>query len=159
MSSAELEATETITELQIELQHVNGLVNEIKSENEELRQQLESANAFSKANQQRHAEWKAAWKVEREVLLLREKQLEKDEAKWRAKLDGLRKESDELERRKFMNNIEVEGAKVHGGVGLELLKDIESEHASKTEALINEVSDIAPFYAVCNRAKFNIHVV
>ncbi|KAL7431057.1 hypothetical protein ACHAXH_001426, partial [Discostella pseudostelligera] len=134
----ELEATETVTELQIELRDANGLVNEIKSENEELRQHLESANAFSKANQQRHAEWKAAWKVEREVLLLREKQLEKDEAEWKAKLDDLRKESGELERRKFMNNIE--GAKVHGSVGLELLKDLETEHASKTEALINEAS-------------------
>ena len=132
--------TEEIYDLEIKLQTANGMVNEIKSENEELRRQNEMANAFSKANQQRHAEWKAAWKVEREVLSMREKQLEKDEAKWKVKLEDLRKEANELETKKLLNNIE--GAKVHhGGVGLALLKDIETEHDSKTEALINEVSE------------------
>jgi hypothetical protein len=61
--------------------------------------------------------------------------LEKDEAKWKVKLEDLRKEANELEAKK------IEGAKVQGGVGLTLLKDIENEYNSKTEALINEVSD------------------
>lgn len=139
MTSTDIDATEAINDLQIELQSAKSLVDEIKSENEQLRQQVEAANAFSRANQQRHTEWKAAWKVEREVLSTREKQLEKDEIKWMARLDDLRKELEELEGRKLWN---IEGSKCHGEKGLNLLKDVEAEHAIKTEALLNEVGEI-----------------
>lgn len=145
MASTDFVSTEIITDLQIELQNANVLTNEIKSENEELKRQLESANAFSKANQQRHIEWKAAWKVEREALSIREKRLEKDEANWKAKLEDLRRESEELEGRKLLK---IEGAKVLGaGVGMNLLKDIDEENACRTEALANEVSETFLFSA------------
>lgn len=137
MSSADLEATETITDLQVELQTSNALVKEIKSENDDLRRQLESANAFLKANLQRHADWKVAWKIERDLLSMREKKLENAEVKWKAKLEDLRKESDELERKNVWSR---NGAKVHGGVELDRFKEIVAEHDSKTEVLTNEVS-------------------
>ena len=148
-----IEATEEINDLQIKLQTANDIVHELKSENEELKRQYETANAFSKANQQRHAEWKAAWKVEREVISMREKQLEKDEAKWKVKLDDLRKEANELERKKLLNNNNIEGTKVHS----DLLKDIETQQDSKTEALIHEVSETFFFVLLrCYEVQFMI---
>lgn len=134
--STDLEATQTITELQIDLQNTIAFANEIKLENVDLKKQLESANSFSKANLQRHAVWKEAWKKEREIVSKRENQLERNEATWKAKLEQQRKEWDELERRKILNS---EG-KVGGGSGLDVLKEIQVEYTSKTERLANEVS-------------------
>jgi hypothetical protein len=136
-ASSRLVLDETITELQIEMKSAVALAGEIKSENDDMKRQLESANAFSNANLQRHAEWKEVWKKEREVVLMREKQLERDEAKWKTKLEERRKEMDEMDKKKMNSN----GAGVGGGAGfLDLVNEIQVEHANKTEKLTNEVS-------------------
>jgi septin family protein len=72
-----------------------ALASEIKSENGDLKRELEVAIAFSIANLQRHAERKEVRKKEQEVVLKREKQLERDEAKWKTKLEERRKEMEE----------------------------------------------------------------
>jgi len=134
-ASTTIMADETITELQIELKSAVALASEIKSENDDLKRQLELANAFSNANLQRHAEWKEVWKKEREALSMREKQLEREEAKWKARLEDRRKEMDEMDMK--MINSNYVGV---GGAGLsDLVKEIQVEHAKKTEGLINEV--------------------
>jgi len=135
-STTDLDAAETITELQVELQTANELVKEIKSENEELRRQLDSTNTFLNANQQRHMEWKAAWKVERDVHSMREKRLEKEEAKLKANLENLRKELDEVEKKKASI---VEASQLHCSTRFEFGKDIEAEYSGKIETLTNEV--------------------
>ena len=66
-ASSRLVLDETITELQIEMKSAVALAGEIKSENDDMKRQLESANAFSNANLQRHAEWKEVWKKDQEV--------------------------------------------------------------------------------------------
>ena len=136
-ASSRLVLDETITELQIEMKSGVALAGEIKSENDDMKRQLESANAFSNANLQRHAEWKEVWKKEREVVLMREKQLERDEAKWKTKLEEWKKEMDEMDRKRMNSN----GAGVGGGAGLlDVVNEIQVEHANKTEKLTNEVS-------------------
>jgi len=134
--SSRLVLDETITELQIEVKSAVALAREIKSENDDLKRQLESANAFSNANLQRHVEWKEVWKKEREVALMREKHLERDEAKWKTKLEERRKEMDEMDKKR-MNST---GAGLGGGTLVNLVNEIQIEHANKTEKLTNEVS-------------------
>ena len=58
-----------------------AVASEVKKENEILQQKLEEAVTFSNAHLKRHAEWKEVWKKERELLSMRERQVEKDEAK------------------------------------------------------------------------------
>jgi DNA repair exonuclease SbcCD ATPase subunit len=134
-ASTTIMTDETITELQIELKSAVALASEIKSENDDLKRQLESANAFSNANLQRHAEWKEVWKKEREAVSMREKQLEREEAKWKAKLEDRRKEMDEMDMKIMLSK----DAGVGGAGLLDLVKEIQAEHAKKTERLINEV--------------------
>ena len=136
LQTEDLDATQTITELQIDLQNTIALANDIKAENVNLKKQLDSANAFSIANLQRHSDWKEAWKKEREVVSKREKQLEQDEIKWKARLEDSRNELKELERKKLLLN--------NGGhsVGLDLLKDVHAEHDSKVQRLTEEVRSI-----------------
>ena len=134
----DLDATHTITELQIGLQNTIALANDIKAENVDLKKQLDSANAFSKANLQRHSDWKEAWKKEREVVSMREKQLEQNEMKWKARLEDSRNELKELERKKLLLNSECS----IDGVSLDLLKDVHAEHDSKVQRLTEEVRSL-----------------
>ena len=145
LQTEDLDATQKITELQIDLQNTIALANDIKAENVDLKKQLDSANAFSKANIQRHSDWKEAWKKEREVVSKREKQLEQDEIKWKARLEDSRNELKELERKKLLLNSEFYIDGVGGGgrsVGLDLLKDVHAEHDSKVQRLTEEVRSI-----------------
>ena len=145
LQTEDLDATQTITELQIDLQNTIALANDIRAENVDLKKQLDSANAFSKANIQRHSDWKEAWKKEREVVSKREKQLEQDETKWKARLEDSRNELKELERKKLLLKSECPVDGVGGGgrsVGLDLLKDVHAEHDSKVQRLTEEVRSV-----------------
>ena len=133
-ATSKIMCDDTMIELQIELKGAVALATELKSENDDLQRQLESHIAFSNANLQRHAEWKNVWKKEREVVSMREKQLEMDEANWKVKLEERRKEMAEIDRK--MND---NGVKLPGGAGLlDLMKNIQIEHQNKIERLINE---------------------
>jgi hypothetical protein len=128
---------DSMIELQIELKGAVALATELKSENDDLKRQLESRIAFSNANLQRHAEWKDVWKKEREVVSMREKQLEMDEAKWKMKLDERRKEMAEIDRTMNGNGV----VELAGGAGLmDLMREIQIEHQNKIERLINETN-------------------
>ena len=135
--STSLDAAQTITELQIDLQQTIALANEMKDENAQLKKQLNDANSFTKANLQRHVEWKEAWKKERECLAHRETQLEQDEAKWKIKLEEGRRELKELERKKVLDSSSNDSDS--GGIK-NLWKDIQVEHDSKMTRLTEEVS-------------------
>ena len=134
-ASGSLESIQVQMELQIELQNAIALCSSIKSENTDLKQQLSDANAFSAANLQRHSKWKESWKKERELVLQREKNLARDEAKWKINLEERRNELDELERKQMLNS-------VGSGTQLGLLKDMESDYASKTNRLGRDVSQV-----------------
>ena len=108
----------------------------MKDENAQLKKQLNDANSFTKANLQRHVEWKEAWKKERECLEHRETQLEQDEAKWRIKLEEGRRELKELQRKKLLDS----SSNVSSGGITNLWKDIQAEHDSKMTRLTEEVS-------------------
>ena len=103
--STQRDAAEIIAELQLELKNACAIASETKSENEDLKRKLEAAVAFSNSNLQRQAEWKEVWKKEREVVSMRERQLERDEDMWKAKMEERRKELDELELKRTSINI------------------------------------------------------
>ena len=144
--STSLDAAQTITELQIDLQQTIVLANEMKDENAQLKKQLNDANSFTKANLQRHVEWKEAWKKERECLAHRETLLEQDEAKWIIKLEEGRRELKELERK-----IDSSSNDSSGGI-TNLWKDIQAEHDSKMTRLTEEVSKWRDQFYDCRKS-------
>lgn len=146
--STSLDAAQTITELQIDLQQTIALANEMKDENAQLKKQLNDANSFTKANLQRHVEWKEAWKKERECLAHRETQLEQDEAKWRIKLEEGRREFKEMERKKLLDSSSNDSS---GGI-TNLWKDIQAEHDSKMTRLTEEVSKWRDQFYDCRKS-------
>lgn len=133
-AAAELDAAEKINELRVELDNAVKLCSSIKAENASLKQALSDANAFSAGNLQRHAEWKEAWKKERDHASKREQDLQK----LKAKLEAQKKELDARERKAPRSDLIDEG---RGGVcAIDRLNDIQAEHAQKAEALEQEAS-------------------
>ena len=128
-NTTNVETARAITELEIELKQTLALTNDYKEENIRLKKELASANAFSNANLQRHAEWKEVWRQEKDALALakRERQLEIDEARCRLE-DG----------RRELKEMKLSVLNTTNGGGLDVT-DIQSEHASKVEKLTEEV--------------------
>ena len=131
-ASADLDAAQTIAELQFELKNTIACSRELKKENVDLKKQLESTHAFSEANLKRHAGWKETWKKEREIVANREKQLEKEEATWASKLE---------ERKSQLNEIEKKKVLAEDAFSCDILKVAEADHTEKVEKLTNEVSN------------------
>ena len=136
-ASASLDATQAISELQLDLSNALALASQLETQKAKLTQELNDANAFNEAALKRKAEWKDAWKKERETVLNHEKQVKREEQEWRAKLDERQKELQELERKHQMNSERTDGGRA---VHVELLKEIQTEHASKVEKLAEEAS-------------------
>lgn len=135
-NTTNVETTQAITELQIELQNSLALAKDYKEENLDLKKQLASANAFSNTNLQRHAEWKEVWRQEKDALVEREKRLEIDEASMKCRLGEGRRE---------MKEMKLSMLNTTNGGGLDV-NDIQSEHASKVEKLTEEVRFIVSSY-------------
>lgn len=134
-ASSQLDASEVITELQLELRSACAKTSEVKKENEILQQKLEEAVTFSNAHLKRNAEWKEVWKKERELLSMRERQVEKDEAKCKSLMEDERRR-EESESKTKSNNTNSNNS---GALGVaDLIKEIQTEHADKSESLINE---------------------
>jgi len=140
-NTTNVETAQAITTLQIELQNSIALANDYKQDNTELKRQLDSANAFSSANLQRHAMWKEVWRQEKDALAKREKQLEQDEKALNCRLEEGRRELKEMK---------LSVLNTSNGGGLDV-NDIQSEHASKVEKLTEEVRSIVSYLlnAVC----------
>ena len=138
-NTTNVETAQAITELQIELQNSLALTNDYKEENIRLKKELASANAFSNANLQRHAEWKEVWSLEKDALAEREKQLEIDEASMKCRLEEGRRELSMLNT---------------SGGGLDDT-DVQTEHASKVERLTEEVR----CFIVSSLLKCNVSVL
>jgi chromosome segregation ATPase len=83
---ASLELSETIHELQSQLQQALDVASGLKQENNELKASLQDARASCLAQQRRNEEWRTSWKKEVELVSKREKQLRLDETAWNAKL-------------------------------------------------------------------------
>ena len=135
-STNDIETIQTITELKIELQNTLALASDYKQDNTELKRQLDSANAFSNANLQRQSTKAEVWRQEKDALAKREKQLEQDEARMRCRLEEGRRELKEMK---------LSVLNTTNGGGLDV-NDIQSEHASKVEKLIEEVRFIVSSY-------------
>jgi len=94
---ASLELSETIHELQTQLQVALEVASGLKEENGVLKTSLEDCRASNAAQQRRSEEWRNAWKKEVDLVSKREKQLLHDENAWDFKLAEKRGQLDELE--------------------------------------------------------------
>ena len=94
---ASLELSETIHELQTQLQAALDVASGLKEENGFLRSSVEDCRASNAAQQRRSEEWRNAWKKEVDSVAKREKQLLQDENAWNAKLAEKRTLLDEIE--------------------------------------------------------------
>jgi chromosome segregation ATPase len=94
---ASLELSETIHELQTQLQAALEVASGLKQENGHLRSSMQDTLASNAAQQRRYEEWRTSWKKEVELVSKREKQLLHDETAWNAKLADKRRELDQLE--------------------------------------------------------------
>eukprot|EP00984_Skeletonema_dohrnii_P027759 scaffold17416_cov72-Skeletonema_dohrnii-CCMP3373.AAC.1 len=94
---ASLELSETIHELQTQLQVALEVASGLKEENGHLKTSLEDCRASNAAQQRRSEEWRNAWKKEVGLVSKREKKLQHDENAWDAKLAEKRGQLDELE--------------------------------------------------------------
>ena len=131
-SASSLEAERIIAELQIDLQNTITLSAGLKRENADLKKQLLDDNAFSNANLQRHQNWKEAWKKERETILARERQFETKCKVEEKRIADRRKEIQE-------KKLALDGS-VGGGIHQDVLKDLQTEHASKIDSLNQEAN-------------------
>ena len=125
-NTTNVETVQAITELQIELQNSLALANEYKQDNTELKRQLDSANAFSNANLQRHAEWKEVWRQEKDALVGREKRLEIEEVKLQTRLE---------EGRRAQKEMKLSMLNTKGGLDV---TDTRSEEAEKVDEKLRE---------------------
>lgn len=109
------------------------LASELKQENDTLKRHLEDARSFSKESQQRNSEWREKWKKELDVVSKREKELAREEAKWKQRLDERKLELEAVERKYHMMS-EKEGTSSTS----DLIKQFESEYAVKLNRLTEE---------------------
>lgn len=94
---ASLELSETIHELQRNLQAALEVASGLKKENEILKSNLEDSRASNFAQQRRNAEWREVWKKEVDLVSKREKKLLQDQSSWDSKLADKRRELDDIE--------------------------------------------------------------
>jgi len=94
---ASLELSETIHELQTQLQVALEVASGLKEENCVLKTSLEDCRASNASQQRRNEEWRNAWKKEVDTVAKREKKLLHDENAWDVKLAEKRNQLDELE--------------------------------------------------------------
>ena len=92
-----LELSETIHQLQTQLQAALDVASGLKEENCVLTSSLEDCRASNAAYQRRSEEWMKAWKKEVDAVTKREKQLLLDENAWDKKLAEKRALLDEIE--------------------------------------------------------------
>ena len=74
------------------------------------------------------------------MILKKERELEREEATWKVRLEERKKELEEMEKKWILNREEV--CSVGGVIKLEILKEMEVEHNSKIDKLTQEVSAV-----------------
>lgn len=125
---------EEALDMEEQLQSAVQIATELKRENETLKRELEDARTFSKESQQRNSEWRESWKKELDIVSKREKELEREEAKWKHRLDERKMELEAMERK-----YDLLSEKELTGLTSDLVKQFESEYAPKINRLTEEV--------------------
>ena len=93
----QLDLSETVHSLQLNLQAALDVASCLKDENVTLKKHLEDSRSSNIATQRRHSEWREAWKTEVDLVSKRERELANAEKLWNAKLIDKKRELDELE--------------------------------------------------------------
>ena len=93
----QLDLSETVHSLQLNLQAALDVASLLKEENVTLKKHLEDSRSSNTACQRRHSEWREAWKNEVDFVSKRERELANAEKLWNAKLINKKRELDELE--------------------------------------------------------------
>jgi chromosome segregation ATPase len=131
---------EAALDMEEQLKSAVQIATELKRQNETLKRELEDAREFSKESQQRNSEWRESWKKELDVVSKREKELEREEAKWKHRLDERKMELEAMERKyNLLSEKEVTG------LTSDLSKQFESEFATKINRLTEEVGSRIEF--------------
>ena len=93
---ASLELSDTIHELQAQLQAALDVASGLKEENDTLKKHLQDNRASIAQQQCRNKQWRESWKKETDLASKREQKLAQDEKAWEIKLADKRRQLDEL---------------------------------------------------------------
>lgn len=128
---ASLELSETIHQLQIQLQAAIDVASGLKEENSVLTSSLEDCRASNAAYQRRSEEWRETWKKEVDAVTKREKQLLLDENAWDKKLQEKRALLDEIESQLMEKKAEAKRIYDFNDEGASTNHDIKIEQLEK----------------------------
>lgn len=127
---------ETALDLEQQLQSAVKLATRLKEENATLQRDLDDTKQFAIASTERNSEMRDCWKKQIEVVEKREKELEREQAKWRQRLEERKAEIDKLERQYEALAEKVQIVPTNENV----IKQLENEHRSKMLRMEEETS-------------------
>ena len=138
MNDGAATTTDTALDLEQQLQSAVKLATDYKQENATLKRDLDDARNFSLSNNKRNAEWRESWEKSLHFVEMREKELEREELKWKQRLEERKLELEAMER-KFNSLADKDVT----GLTADLFKQLENEHTSKMNRLAEEVRSIS----------------
>ena len=138
MNDGTATTTDTALDLEQQLQSAVKLATDYKQENATLKRDLDDARNFSLSNNKRNAEWRESWEKSLHFVEMREKELEREELKWKQRLEERKLELEAMER-KFNSLADKDVT----GLTADLFKQLENEHTSKMNRLAEEVRSMS----------------
>jgi len=138
MNDGAATTTDTALDLEQQLESAVKLATDYKQENATLKRDLDDARNFSLSNNKRNAEWRESWEKSLHFVEMREKELEREELKWKQRLEERKLELEAMER-KFNSLADKDVT----GLTADLFKQLENEHTSKMNRLAEEVRSMS----------------
>lgn len=138
MNDGTATTTDTALDLEQQLESAVKLATDYKQENATLKRHLDDARNFSLSNNKRNAEWRESWEKSLHFVEMREKELEREELKWKQRLEERKLELEAMER-KFNSLADKDVT----GLTADLFKQLENEHTSKMNRLAEEVRSMS----------------
>jgi hypothetical protein len=138
MNDGTATTTDTALDLEQQLESAVKLATDYKQENATLKRDLDDARNFSLSNNKRNAEWRESWEKSLHFVEMREKELEREELKWKQRLEERKLELEAMER-KFNSLADKDVT----GLTADLFKQLENEHTSKMNRLAEEVRSMS----------------
>ena len=138
MNDGTATTTDTALDLEQQLESAVKLATDYKQENATLKRDLDDARNFSLSNNKRNAEWRESWEKSLHFVQMREKELEREELKWKQRLEERKLELEAMER-KFNSLADKDVT----GLTADLFKQLENEHTSKMNRLAEEVRSMS----------------
>jgi hypothetical protein len=138
MNDGSATTTDTALDLEQQLESAVKLATDYKQENATLKRDLDDARNFSLSNNKRNAEWRESWEKSLHFVEMREKELEREELKWKQRLEERKLELEAMER-KFNSLADKDVT----GLTADLFKQLENEHTSKMNRLAEEVRSMS----------------